>query len=163
MEECKTKFVPKFIKQSNEKTMRKSMKIIDDYKTQLKKETDEEKKKELKKKKEFWEKILQVQKADLKKTKDKQKINMNVRLFCNPGCVGTVFQEAEFSDADLEKMYEWAGDNKDTLIKEMKKSRKNLRKGRKTILKDNFYHKFDSKTKKRLIKEGALSGCIVGL
>ena len=35
MEECKTKFVPKFIKQSNEKTMRKSMKIIDDYKTQF--------------------------------------------------------------------------------------------------------------------------------
>lgn len=107
--------------------------------------------------------MLQVQKADLKKTKDKEKINMSARLFCNLGCVGTEFQEAEFSDADLEKMYEWAGDNKAALIKEMKKSRKNLRKGRKTILKDNFYHKFDPKTKKRLIKEGALSGCIVGL
>lgn len=54
MEACKTKFVPKFIKQSNERAVRKSMKVIDDYKTQLKKETDKEKKNELKKKKEFW-------------------------------------------------------------------------------------------------------------
>jgi uncharacterized protein (UPF0335 family) len=60
-------------------------------------------------------------------------------------------------------MYEWAGDNKASLIEEMKKNRKTLKKGRKTILKDNFYHAFDAKTKKRLIKEGALSGCVVGL
>lgn len=72
-------------------------------------------------------------------------------------------QEAEYSDKDLEKLFEWAGDGKTSLIKEMKKTRKRLRKGRKTILKDNFYHKFDAKTKKKLIKEGALSGCAVGL
>ena len=28
---------------------------------------------------------------------------------------------------------------------------------------NTFYHAFDKKTKKRLIKDGALSGCIVGL
>jgi multidrug efflux pump len=28
---------------------------------------------------------------------------------------------------------------------------------------NNFYHTFDANTKKRLIKEGALSGCVVGL
>ena len=56
MEACKTKFVPKLIKQMNEKAVRNSMKVIDDYKIQLKKETDEEKKKELKKKKKFWKK-----------------------------------------------------------------------------------------------------------
>ena len=163
MEECKTKFVPKLIKQMNEKAVRNSMKVIDDYKIQLKKETDEEKKKELKKKKKFWEKMLQVQKANLRKTKDKQKIDEMSKMFCNPGCVGTLYQETELSDADLEKMYEWAGDNKASIIEEMKKTRKRLRKGRKTILKDNFYHTFDEKTKKRLIKEGALSGCVVGL
>ena len=84
------------------------------------------------------------------------------KMFCNPGCVGTLYQ-AELSDADLEKMYEWAGDNKASLIEEMKKTRKNLRKRGKPILKDNFLHTFDAKTKKRLIKEGALSGCVVGL
>jgi hypothetical protein len=46
MEACKTKFVPKLIKQMNEKAVRNSIKVIDDYKTQLKKETDKEKKKE---------------------------------------------------------------------------------------------------------------------
>ena len=162
MEACKTKFVPKLIKQMNEKAAHNSMKVIDDYKIQLKKETDEEKKKELKKKKKFWEKMLQVQKANLRKTKDKQKIDEMSKMFCNPGCIGTLYQ-AELSDADLEKMYEWAGDNKASLIEEMKKTRKNLRKRGKPILKDNFLHTFDAKTKKRLIKEGALSGCVVGL
>jgi hypothetical protein len=162
MEECKTKFVPKLIKQMNEKSVRNSMKVINDYKTQLKKETDIEKKKELKKKKEFWEQMLKVQKANLRKTKDKQKIDETSKLFCNPGCVGTLYQEAELSDADYEKMYGWAGDNKASLIKEMKKTRKTLKKG-KIILKDNFYHTFDANTKKLLIKEGALSGCVVGL
>ena len=106
MEACKTKFVPKLIKQMNEKAAHNSMKVIDDYKIQLKKETDEEKKKELKKKKKFWEKMLQVQKANLRKTKDKQKIDEMSKMFCNPGCIGTLYQ-AELSDADLEKMYEW--------------------------------------------------------
>ena len=34
----------------------------------------------------------------------------------------------------------------------------------KTVLgKDSFYHAFDKKTKKRLIKDGALSGCTLGI
>ena len=42
--------------------------------------------------------------------------------------------------------------------------RKNMIKGSKKILGDNsFYHAFDKKTKKKLIKDGALSGCAVGL
>jgi hypothetical protein len=161
MEACKTKFVPKLIKEMNEKSVRNSMKQLNEIKTSLKKETDKEKKKELKTKKKFWEQMLKGQTKTLKK-QDKQRIDETSKMFCNPGCVGTVYQ-AELSDADLEKMYEWVGDNKDSFIEEMKKTRKNLRKKGKTILKDNFFHKFDPKTKKRLIKEGALSGCVVGL
>jgi hypothetical protein len=161
MEECKTKFLPKLIKQMNEKAVRNSIKVIDDYKTQLKKETDEEKKKELKKKKEFWEKMLKAHTKTMKNP-DKQ-IDWMSKLLCNPGCVGTIFQEAELSDADYEKMFYWVRDNKAKIIKEMKKNRKTLKKGNKTMLKDSFYYKFDPKTKKRLIKEGALSGCVVGL
>lgn len=159
MEECKTKFVPKLIKHMNKKALRNTIKKLNEIKALLKKESSDE----LKKKKEFWEQMLKGQKASLKKTKDKQKIDETSKLFCNPGCVGTLYQEAELSDADLEKMYGWAGDNKATLIEEMKKTRKNLRKKGKTILKDNFLNTFDPKTKKLLIKEGALSGCVVGL
>jgi hypothetical protein len=157
MEACKTKFVQKFIKQMKQRFVRRSMKVLEDIKKSLKTETDEEKKKE------FWEKMLKAQKVNLSKTEYKQRIDENSKLFCNPGCVGTLYQEAELSDADYEKMYGWAGVNKASTIEEMKKTRKRLRKGRKTILKDNFYHTFDEKTKKRLIKEGALSGCVVGL
>lgn len=166
MEACKTKFVPTMIKKTHDKFVRNSRKALKDVNKSLKKETDEEKKKELTTKKQFWEDILQgllkMQKENVKKI-DKKKIDELSKLFCNPGCVGTLLQETDLSDVDLEKMFEWAGDNKATLIKDMKKTRKNLRKGRKTILKDNFYHAVDPKTKKRLIKEGALSGCVVGL
>ena len=162
MEACKTKFVPKFIKQSITNLAHHSRKMIDDINLSLKTETDEEKKKELTNKKKFWEDLLKIQKQNIKKP-NKKRIDETSKLFCNPGCVGTPMQEAEFSDKELEKMFEWAGDGKDFFIEGMKKTRKRLRKGRKTILKDNFYHKFDAKTKKRLIKEGALSGCTVGL
>jgi hypothetical protein len=163
MEACKTKFVPKLIKQMKQKFVRNSRKVLEDIKKSLKNETDEEKKKELTMKKKLWESLIQVRNKVLSKTEYKQRIDENSKIFCNPGCVGTLYQETELSDADLEKLYEWAGDNKASIIEEMKKTRKKLRKGRKTILKDNFYHTFDEKTKKRLIKEGALSGCVVGL
>lgn len=162
MEACKTKFVPKLIKQINKKAVCRSRKHIDDINLSLKTETDEEKKKDLKNKKKFWEDLLKIQKQNIKK-QNKQRIDETSKQFCNPGCTGTPMQEAEYSDKDLEKLFEWAGDGKEFFIVEMKKTRKRLRKGRKTILKDNFYHKFDSKTKKRLIKEGALSGCVVRL
>jgi hypothetical protein len=162
MDACKIKFVPKLIKQMNEKSARSSRKYIDNIKIMLKNETSKEKKKELKNKKKFWEDLLKIQNQNIKNP-TKKRITETSKLFCNPGCVGTPMQEAEYSDKELEKMYEWAGDNKASLIKEMKKTRKKLRKGRKTILKDNFYHKFDAKTKKQIIKEGALSGCTVGL
>lgn len=45
MEACKTRFVPKLIKQMNEKSARNSRKNIDDINLSLKTETDEEKKK----------------------------------------------------------------------------------------------------------------------
>jgi hypothetical protein len=166
MEACKTKFVPTMIKKTQDKFMRNSRKALEDVKKLLKKETDEEKKKELTTKKQFWEDtiqgLLKMQKENAKKI-DKKQIDELSKQFCNPGCVGTLFQETELSETDLKKMFEWAGDNESTLIKDIKKTRKNLRKGRKTILKDNFYHAVDPKTKKRLIKEGALSGCIIGL
>ena len=96
------------------------------------------------------------------KSQDKDIIDSHINNFCNPGCVGTLFQEVEYSDADLEKKFEWCKKNcdKKARIAHFKKNRKTLKKGRKTILKDNFYYKFDAKMKKQFIKDGALSGCV---
>ena len=158
MEECKTKFVPKLTKKINATLTRKIKKTIKEIKIKLKNETDKEESKTLKNQLNSLNKMI-------KKSQDKDIIDMYINNFCNPGCVGTQFQEAEYSDADLEKKFDWCENNcnKKEAIENFKKTRKTLKKGRKTILKDNFYHAFDAKTKKRLIKEGALSGCVVGL
>lgn len=71
MEACKTRFVPKLIKQMNEKSARNSRKNIDDINLSLKTETDEEKKKELTNKKKFWEDLLKIQKQNIKKPNKK--------------------------------------------------------------------------------------------
>jgi hypothetical protein len=156
MENCKTKFVKKLTKEINTKAIRNTRKALKEIKTKLKKEPDNE---ELKKKKEFWERMLKVQ----KKGPDKQNVDFNVKTFCNPGCLETAFQE----DVDFDKLMDFCkkkdGCNKKLIVAELKKTRKQLIRGSKHMLKDDFYHKFDPKTKARLIKQGALSGCVVGL
>lgn len=155
MENCKTKFVKKLMKEINTKAIRNTRKALKEIKTKLKKESDNE---ELKKKKEFWERMLKAQ----KKRPDKQTVDFNVKTFCNPGCLETAFQE----DVDFDKLMDFCkkdGCNKKLIVAELKKTRKQLIRGSKHILKDDFYHAFDPKTKARLIKQGALSGCIVGL
>ena len=156
MENCKTKFVKKLTKETNTKAIRNTRKALKEIKTKLKKESDNE---ELKKKKEFWESMLKSQ----KKGPDKQNMEFYIKTFCNPGCLETAFQE----DVDFNKLTDFCkkkdGCDKKPMVAELKKTRKQLIRGSKHILKDDFYHAFDPKTKARLIKQGALSGCVVGL
>ena len=123
----------------------------------MKKETDNE---ELKKKKEFWERLLKIEKQQ---GSDKQRTDFYIKTWCNPGCLETAFQE----DVDFDKLMDFCkkkdGCDKKLVVALLKKTRKQLIRGSKHILKDDFYHAFDPKTKVRLIKQGALSGCIVGL
>ncbi len=156
MEKCKTKFAKKLLKENNRGAIRNTRKVLKEINSKLKKETDNE---ELKKKKEFWESILKTQ----KKGPDKQNIDFIIKTFCNPGCLETAFQE----DVDFNKLMDSCkkkdGCDKKPIVAELKKTRKQLIRGSKHMLKDDFYHAFDPKTKDRLIKQGALSGCVVGL
>ncbi len=81
-------------------------------------------------------------------------------FFCNPGCKKTQFQEAPYTSRELEQMYSWAGNDKKQLIREFKRAHTRYRKS----MKNSFYTPgFPNKTRKRLQKQGALSGCVVGL
>ena len=72
------------------------------------------------------------------------------------------FQEDLDFDAFAAKMCQDLGCNKKDTAAMLKKARKEMLKGQPKMLKDDFYHAFDAKTKKRLLQNGALSGCIVG-
>jgi len=162
MEECKTKSIKKIIERNITYYIKRTKKEIKEIKAKLKNEKNEDNKKELntqiKFKKDSIFSLLHQSPLD-----KESRIQANIEVFCNPGCVGTQFQEAEYSDADLEKKFDWCEKkyncNKKEAIDKFKKTRKTLKKG-KTILKDNFYHAFDAKTKKQIIKHGALSGCV---
>lgn len=90
------------------------------------------------------------------KKKEKELMKLCTRSFCNPECKETVFDE---STTELPKY----------LIKQFKDSpeslqiftniKKDLFKGKKTILKDGFYEGLKSKTVKKMKSEGAISGC----
>ena len=73
-------------------------------------------------------------------------------IYCNPGCKGTIYQNNSFPK-ELEKKYS------KKLIDKLKKKRKELFKGNKSVLVNNFYKDLKNKTVKKLKKKGAISGC----
>jgi hypothetical protein len=156
MEKCKTKTTPKLLKDIESKRIRNATK-------RLKLIKNDKKTKDIKMKLKIYETLAR---PDTKAEKIK-KIKSFTNVFCNPGCVGTAFQEDVDFDTfvdDLCKPNSCNKNKKKDLVKMFKDSRKEMLKGQKKILgHDSFYHAFDKKTKKRLIKDGALSGCIVGL
>lgn len=94
-----------------------------------------------------------------------------MKEFFNPGCRGTGFQEASYSKSELDKMFTTdtfdgkptSRKDQQTHIKNYVNIRKTLRNKNKKILDaDNFYHKFDPKTKTKLKKHGTISGCSYG-
>jgi hypothetical protein len=100
------------------------------------------------------------------KLKDKEFINQAKKsckeAFCNPSCKGTIFQNNEFPkelEKKIEKKFKKTLKKNDIkeIIKSLKEMRNTLFKGKKTILKDNFY--VNLKNINKLKEEGALSGC----
>jgi hypothetical protein len=106
----------------------------------------------------------QMVKEIREKLKDKKEIQKRVKLnmedcatkFCDPECKGTIFETRKDLAPELKEKYK---DNS-ALITFFKSQKKNLFKGRKTVLKDGFYYKMKPKTRKALEKMGAISGCI---
>lgn len=158
MERCKTKFVPKFMKENMDKLNRLMKKTIKKIKLDLKKVgDDEENKKSLETQLKFYTDVLKP------KSKKSQKVACESyeQMYCNPGCLGTAFQE----DADHEKLADnyckkMKCPSKKWMVKLLKKSRKNMQKGHKTLLVNSFYRGLPKTKLAKIIKYGAISGCI---
>lgn len=161
MERCKSKLVPKMVREEQQQFIRERNRDIRRTKSDLKKaKTDEEKK--------FLNRVLHfLKKPQTKKSQKIQKEHL-VKAYCNPDCVGTQMEE----NANYEKL----ADNyckllkcskknssriKKSHTKSLKQIRKMMRMGRKTLLENSFFHGFPKTRKAKLIKDGALSGCTV--
>ena len=153
MEKCKTKFVPKYMNKIDDKMNRLMKKTIKKIKCDLKKaKTNEEK--------ETLNRQLKYLKPRSKKEQKEQKQKYFER-FCNPDCLGTVYQEdADFKNNvdELCKKYEM-NDDPIRCRKTLKKMRKLVHSGRKTILQNSFHYGIPKTIQARLIKDGAISGC----
>lgn len=98
------------------------------------------------------------------KLKDKKEIQKRIKLnmkdcaqkFCNPECKGTIFEAREDLSPELKAEYK----KYPAFINVLRIRKKELFKGRKTVLKDGFYYKMKPKTRKASEKKGAISGCI---
>ena len=156
MERCKTKFVPKFMKENTDKWNRLMKKTRQTIKTDLKKAKNDDEKKSLEADLKFYTNILKPN------SKKSQKIACESyeQMYCNPGCLETAFQE----DADYEKLADkfckkMKCPSKKWMVKLLKKSRKKLQKGRKTLLENSFYHGLPKTKLAKIRRDGAISGC----
>jgi hypothetical protein len=177
MEECKTKFVPKYLLKHNnleDKSTQKLVKLIDD---DLQKDHFKSKDKEVVKEKQMLEKLKQFHLKHLEEIRnpsdDRNRIMTTnlIKRFCNPGCKGTGFQETNYSKQELDNMFTTSlfdgkletREKQRTHIKKYVNIRKTLRNKNKKILDaDDFYHKFVPKERVELKKHGAISGCAYG-
>ena len=141
------------------------MNKIDDKMNRLMKKTIKKIKCDLKRaktneEKETLNRQLKYLKPRSKKEQKEQKQKYFER-FCNPDCLGTVYQEdADFKNNvdELCKKYEM-NDDPIRCRKTLKKMRKLVHSGRKTILQNSFHYGIPKTIQARLIKDGAISGC----
>jgi hypothetical protein len=83
------------------------------------------------------------------------------KVFCNPGCVGTMFESGKHLSDNLRKsMTRRMGKNAPIGLAYLNQTRKNLFKGRNAVLKNNFYEGIPSKKVLNAKQHGALSGCV---
>jgi hypothetical protein len=93
--------------------------------------------------------------------KQKKDLEKTCKLhYCNPECKGTIFQKGKTMPV-LEELKTLKGSkkNKNWFRNFTQKMRKNIFKGKTNVLKNGFYEKLPSKTRKLLQEKGALSGC----
>jgi hypothetical protein len=81
------------------------------------------------------------------------------KFFCNPGCKNTVFESGPANK--LPNSFAKSLKNKNSNLTNYQLSRRKELFGKNTsVLEDSFYKKLDPKTKKKLKKHGAISGCM---
>lgn len=148
MEKCKTRFVKKFNREANARVLAKTKKILKESKRERENPT-------IHKRIRVFSAILKQLQTKPSREEIKFEKEMTIQKYCNPGCKGTVYQEKEHSNADLEKMFGTYGKHKERIIRNFKKSAKEMRKK----MKDGFYSHIKPKVKSKLIRDGAISGC----
>jgi len=159
IKKCENTFCKEYTKKVVEKAKNMVKFLMTEYKNKIQQLDDETK-----------NKFKLNNKSINDKLKDKKLINQIKKLckeaFCNPSCKGTIFQNNEFPkelEKKIEKKFKKTLKENDIkeIIKSLKEMRNTLFKGKKTILKDNFY--INLKNVNKLKKEGALSGCTLKL
>ena len=107
-------------------------------------------------------KVLPKGKKQTLKTLDKfrkEKKEEYRKFFCNPGCKNTVF-EAGPANKLTSSFTKSLKKKKSNLTNYQLSRRKELFGKNKNILDDSFYKGLDAKTRKKLKKHGAISGCM---
>jgi len=107
-------------------------------------------------------KIMPKGKKQTLKTLDKfrkEKKEEYRKYFCNPGCKHTVF-EAGPSNKLTNAFAKSLKTKESNLTNYQLSRRKELFGKNKNVLEDSFYKKLDPKTRKKLKKHGAISGCM---
>jgi hypothetical protein len=143
-------------------------KIIKSTKDMLKKEIDNKK--------------IKIKNAKTKKNKENLKLSLNFllyakknlnkenlfhkeckKIYCNPGCKETIFENGNLSkySKEIEKKYSKKIFDKigKSIIKKLKKQRKEIFKDKNSVLKNSFYNGLKKEDVIKLKKKGAISGC----
>ena len=100
----------------------------------------------------------------LKKQKKNQtnSLTKNYKLYnCNINCKNTLLEPGPPNQVPKSMQKEFHNSKK--LIKIFSKRRKEVFKNKTNVLKDNFYENIPELEKKKLLKEGAISACILPL
>lgn len=137
------------------KDMKKKMEELMKKKNKTKEEED---KLDLAKKfyNNFTKKIKKDNTKPAMKKKEKELMELCTKSFCNPECKETIFDE---STTELPKYITKKYKGNAVFLKMFKDLKKDLFKGKKTILKDGFYEGLKPGEIKKLKSEGAISGC----
>ena len=90
----------------------------------------------------------------------KKDIEVCRRAYCNPECKTTLFESGkEFPNALKKDITKRLGKNAKMMLKFVKMTRKNIFRGKTSVLQNDFYEKIPSRNISKAKSEGALSGC----
>lgn len=131
---CKNRFCGSYVK----RTLRKTKKMVHSMLRQLGERTS---------------KYKGPSQRDIQRIKDKC-----VLAFCNPTCKGTVFEDGRSFPSSLSRKLR-SGKNNQQLLRAMKSMRRNLFRGKSSVLQQGFYKGLAKR--KQLQQQGAISGCAV--
>jgi hypothetical protein len=135
-------------------------KLILELKSKLKKKITPEQEKQTKQLILYYENNIEKQVNKHIENKEKN-INKLIKecekLYCNKGCLGTIFEDGDANELPS-KFIEEFKDNK-KLIDILVKNRKEIFKNETSVLRNNFYKDLTDKDVKELQREGSISFC----